>query len=355
MFCIECGKEIPDGVKFCPDCGASQIVKITEEKTKKKEIVKKVNRFYSTSDIPELKKLTVSELKEKLNLRNLPTSGNKSELIRKLLRAPVEEKIVKTKSNQWSTQKGIAMSKKKALAKKRKQDYSKMTVVELKQILKSKKLPVSGTKQQLIEKLTDKNWAKKYRAEKRRKQQSYSHSRSGTSSNDFSMNYVYAFLFIWFILGFIFSDAESLDDDIWFVLPISLIFIIGFIHFMVVDIMGISESNKAKEAFKSQVGYNKTRKGEVKNECRECGKVWFFNQEKLNNAVDVRTQQKHHAEVAAPTALAFQYGRGTGPNVLNQGVVQSMQMSQLGLAGTNSQIENMTQCPNCKSNNVKRT
>ena len=93
MFCIECGKEIPNGVKFCPDCGASQIVKITEEKTKKKEIVKKVNRFYSTSDIPQLKKLTVSELKEKLNLRNLPTSGNKLELIRKLLRAPVEEKI----------------------------------------------------------------------------------------------------------------------------------------------------------------------------------------------------------------------------------------------------------------------
>ena len=41
MFCIECGKEIPNGVKFCPDCGAAQITKITEEKTKKNEIVKK--------------------------------------------------------------------------------------------------------------------------------------------------------------------------------------------------------------------------------------------------------------------------------------------------------------------------
>ena len=32
MFCIECGKEIPDGVKFCHDCGASQIGKSVEEK-----------------------------------------------------------------------------------------------------------------------------------------------------------------------------------------------------------------------------------------------------------------------------------------------------------------------------------
>ena len=32
MFCVECGKEIPDGVKFCHDCGASQIGKSVEEK-----------------------------------------------------------------------------------------------------------------------------------------------------------------------------------------------------------------------------------------------------------------------------------------------------------------------------------
>lgn len=113
MFCVECGKEIPNGVKFCPDCGASQIVKITEEKTKKEEIVKKVNRFYSTSDIPQLKKLTVSELKEKLNLRNLPTSGNKSELIRKLLRAPVEKKTTNTKSKKKIPKKGIDKKRRK--------------------------------------------------------------------------------------------------------------------------------------------------------------------------------------------------------------------------------------------------
>jgi uncharacterized Zn finger protein (UPF0148 family) len=106
VFCVECAKEIPDGVKFCPDCGASQIVK-------------------------------------------------------------VEEKTVKTKSNQWSTQKGIAMSKKKALAKKRKQDYSKCNVSELKEILKEKKLPVSGTKSELIERLMDSDWRPKTRKAKK--------------------------------------------------------------------------------------------------------------------------------------------------------------------------------------------
>tara|TARA_B100001123_G_C15120139_1_gene950992 strand:- start:154 stop:999 length:846 start_codon:yes stop_codon:yes gene_type:complete len=116
VFCIECGKEIPNGVKFCPDCGAAQITKITEEKTKKNEIVKKT-RLYSTSDIPELKKLTVSELKEKLKVRNLQTSGNKSELIRKLLRATNEK-------GPKSVKKAKKSSLKKTNVKKKKTNYS---------------------------------------------------------------------------------------------------------------------------------------------------------------------------------------------------------------------------------------
>mgnify|MGYP001232689730 CR=1 FL=1 len=52
MFCVECGKEIPNGVKFCPECGASQIVKVEEKPAKakpkrktpkKKESVKQKN------------------------------------------------------------------------------------------------------------------------------------------------------------------------------------------------------------------------------------------------------------------------------------------------------------------------
>jgi hypothetical protein len=65
-------------------------------------------------------------------------------------------------------------SKKKQSSKKGRLDYGKMKVAELKEILKSKKLPVSGPKWQLIERLTDKNWEKEEKAEKRRKrQQSY--------------------------------------------------------------------------------------------------------------------------------------------------------------------------------------
>lgn len=36
MFCKKCGKEIEDGVKFCPSCGASQ-----ENETIKAEVVSK--------------------------------------------------------------------------------------------------------------------------------------------------------------------------------------------------------------------------------------------------------------------------------------------------------------------------
>ncbi len=93
MFCVECGKEIPNGVKFCPECGASQIVK-------------------------------------------------------------VEEKPARAKPN------------KKISTKKETTDYSKMVKADLKQILKSKKLPISGSKQELIERLTDKNWKKKNESKK---------------------------------------------------------------------------------------------------------------------------------------------------------------------------------------------
>ena len=34
MFCTKCGKEIPDGVKFCPECGISQIDNLFFKKEK---------------------------------------------------------------------------------------------------------------------------------------------------------------------------------------------------------------------------------------------------------------------------------------------------------------------------------
>ena len=55
------------------------------------------------------------------------------------------------------------------MAEKDKEAYSEMTVAELKKILKSKKLPISGSKKELIERLTDKNWKKKHELKKMKK------------------------------------------------------------------------------------------------------------------------------------------------------------------------------------------
>ena len=125
MFCIECGKEIPDGVKFCPDCGASQIVKVEEKPAKakpKEKETKKGKLDYS--------KMTIAELKEKLNKAKLPTGGNKTQLI-------------KTLKNPDS-----------------KETYKRMSTNQLKVVLRKKKLPTSGPKWQLLERLTNKNWKK---------------------------------------------------------------------------------------------------------------------------------------------------------------------------------------------------
>ena len=59
------------------------------------------------------------------------------------------------------------------MAEKDKEAYSEMTVAELKKILKSKKLPISGSKKELIERLTDKNWKKKHEFKKMKKYELY--------------------------------------------------------------------------------------------------------------------------------------------------------------------------------------
>ena len=109
MFCIECGKEIPDAVKFCPDCGASQIAKV-EEKAAMAKPKKKVPK----KEKPDYSKMTVAELKEKLNKAKLPTDGNKTQLIRTL-------------ENPDS-----------------KDTYKRMSTNQLKNVPRRKKLPSSG-------------------------------------------------------------------------------------------------------------------------------------------------------------------------------------------------------------------
>lgn len=41
MFCMECGSKVPDGAKFCPDCGYKFIHETTQEKIKHTENVRR--------------------------------------------------------------------------------------------------------------------------------------------------------------------------------------------------------------------------------------------------------------------------------------------------------------------------
>ncbi len=109
MFCVECGNEIPNGVKFCPDCGASQIVKVEENPAKakpKKKAPKKGKRYYSKLSIPELKQI----LKEK----KFPVGGVKGELIERLVDPNWREK----QRISWSRRDDVKLEKKKKLERR---------------------------------------------------------------------------------------------------------------------------------------------------------------------------------------------------------------------------------------------
>ena len=55
MYCVGCGKEIEDGLKFCPYCGKTQIDENEEKKTFGKEPEAKVNLDNLTGAFSELK------------------------------------------------------------------------------------------------------------------------------------------------------------------------------------------------------------------------------------------------------------------------------------------------------------
>ena len=148
MFCVECGKEIPNGVKFCPDCGASQIVKIEEKPAKAKP-----KRKTPKKEKPNYSKMSISELKENLNKAKLPTGGNKTQLI-------------KTLKNPDS-----------------KETYKRMSTNQLKEVLRKKKLPLSGPKWQLLERLTNKNWKKNERKHHNKRNSAFAHVPSNNDSS----------------------------------------------------------------------------------------------------------------------------------------------------------------------------
>ena len=55
MYCVGCGKEIEDGLKFCPYCGKTQIDENEEKKNFEKEPEAKVNLDNLTGAFSELK------------------------------------------------------------------------------------------------------------------------------------------------------------------------------------------------------------------------------------------------------------------------------------------------------------
>ena len=109
------------------------------------------------------------------------------------------------------------------------------------------------------------------------------------------------------------------------------------------------------DKFKVRTGYNKNRRGEIKNVCRECGKVWFYDQRKINDLVDKTIATRHATNVSAPMAMGSNWASGRGNTVLNQSVLQSAQLAGMSAQTTEAQIEALRQCPDCNSNNVKRT
>ncbi len=39
MFCMSCGTQVPDGARFCPDCGAKQVQRTPVQPSEKKKKV----------------------------------------------------------------------------------------------------------------------------------------------------------------------------------------------------------------------------------------------------------------------------------------------------------------------------
>lgn len=147
--------------------------------------------------------------------------------------------------------------------------------------------------------------------------------------------------------------AETLDD-----IDPSLIFFIFLLATLLCFYLllkpALITAEEAKN-LKRKVQYDKRIKGEIKNVCRECGNVWFYDQAKLNSLTEKLIDLNHATNVSAPMAMGSNWAHGRGNTVINQSVLQSAQLAGMSAQTTEAQIEALRQCPDCNSNNVKRT
>ncbi len=72
MYCIKCGKEIPEDSNFCKHCGANQTVKATVDKQGKNEVVyfevSRDNFAYISKLLFRAKEPIFSQIKQKLDV-----------------------------------------------------------------------------------------------------------------------------------------------------------------------------------------------------------------------------------------------------------------------------------------------
>jgi len=106
--------------------------------------------------------MTLKELKDELRDKDLKISGKKSELIKRLQNPTENDRSGRRTSKKKSQKKSTKKSQKKSQKK-----FEEMTIVELKAELRKKNLKVSGTKADLIDRLSGKNLYYKLSSEER--------------------------------------------------------------------------------------------------------------------------------------------------------------------------------------------
>jgi len=92
MFCVNCGKELPNGAKFCSGCGAE--IGVVEAETTRREI-NYDGKLHKCANCGELLNSFVTNCPTcGYELRNLKTNNSVSELVKKIAKASsVDEKI----------------------------------------------------------------------------------------------------------------------------------------------------------------------------------------------------------------------------------------------------------------------
>jgi len=140
----------------------------------------------------------------------------------------------------------------------------------------------------------------------------------------------------------------------FFLVVFGLVMMVVMIYIFIWEFQNAAEEGRSDEKLKKTSGYNKNISGEIKNICRECGKTWFYDQGKINTLTESVLAGRHASRTAA-RAMGANIAYGQGNTLLNQSVLRSTQLNNISGQTTAAELESLRKCPNCNSNNVKRT